>query len=133
MQVFMRANKFNNDPYYSKQITLELEPTADSFMLIAAATRAGHSLWRDGYRYAKAGVIMIDLVRPAQVPVQLFPSRDPARSAALMRTLDAINLRYGRDTLRPGSTAQRGIWSMRRASLSPCYTTRFEEILCAKS
>jgi hypothetical protein len=55
------------------------------------------------------------------------------RAAALMRTLDAINSRYGRDTLRPGGTTARGTWSMRRANLSPCYTTRFDEMLSAKA
>lgn len=44
----------------------------------------------------------MDLCRTVELPAQFFPSRDPVRSAALMQTLDAVNRRYGRDTLRPG-------------------------------
>jgi DNA polymerase V len=60
MQVFMRTNEFNKDPWYSNQSTFEIEETADSLALIASANRAARSLWRDGYRYAKAGIVLVD-------------------------------------------------------------------------
>lgn len=130
MQVFMHTNRFNNDPSYANQTTFDIEATADSLALIASATRAAASLWRDGYRYAKAGVLLLDLYRPQDLPVaDLFASRDPERSKALMTALDAVNARYGRDTLRPGAVRQGPSWSMRRANLSPCYTTRLDDLL----
>ena len=133
MQVFMRTNEFNNDPKYANQITLQIEPTADSMAIIGTAVRSSRSLWREGFRYAKAGVIFVDLSRADDMPEQLFPSRDPARSKALMKALDLINLRYGRDTLRPGGIAQKASWSMRRANLSPRYTTCPNDVLRAHS
>ena len=125
----MHTNRFNGDPPYANQATVTLEPSNDSFLLINATVRVARRLWRDGFRYAKAGVVFVDLCRADQATTQFFPSRDPARSAALMQALDAVNRRYGRDTLRPGGTGQRPDWSMRRAKLSPAYTTCFEELL----
>jgi DNA polymerase V len=134
MQVFMRTNEHNGDPSYSNQATFELEPTADSLALISSATRAARSLWRDGFRYAKAGIVLVDLYKPAELPVaDLFATRDPEKSKALMGALDAINGRYGRETLRPGGLTNRGGWSMRRGNLSPCYTTRIEDVMNVQS
>lgn len=129
MQVFMRTHEFNHDPKYSNQITLQIEPTADSLAIIGTAVRSARALWRDGFRYAKAGVIFVDLSRADEMPAQFFPSRDPVRSDALMKALDVVNLRYGRDTLRPGGTTPKAAWSMRRNNLSPSYTTRAEDML----
>jgi DNA polymerase V len=130
MQVFMRTNEFNNDPKYSNSVTFEIETTADSFALVGAATSAARGIWRHGYRYFKAGVILLDLSHPKDLPVaDLFASRDPVKSKALMSALDSINSRHGRDMVRPGGL-KRGAagWSMRRENLSPCYTTRIEDI-----
>lgn len=133
MQVFMRTNEFNSDPKYSNQITVQIEPTADSLSIIGTAVRNARTLWRDGFRYAKAGVIFVDLSRADDLPAQFFPSQDPARSESLMKALDLVNLRYGRDTLRPGGTAPKAAWSMRRNNLSPSYTTRADDMLKAMS
>lgn len=134
MQVFMRTNEHNGDPWYSNQATFEVEPTADSMALISSATRAARGLWRDGFRYAKAGIHLIDLYKADELPVaDLFASRDPERSKALMGALDAINGRFGRETVRPGGLTDNGGWSMRRGNLSPCYTTRLDDILSARA
>ncbi len=130
MQVFMHTNLFNKDPRYSNQRTMTVEPTDNSFALIATATRAAKALWRPGFRYQKAGIILIDLTSPQDLPMQdMFASRDPEKSKALMAALDAVNLRYGRGTLRPGLVAPAPRWGMRRANLSPAYTTRIKDIL----
>lgn len=130
MQVFMHTNRFNNDPSYANQATVAIEPTADSLALIATATRAAGAMWRDGYRYQKAGIILLDLYQPAGLPVaDLFASLDPEKSKALMAALDAVNGRFGRNTLRPGAVAATPSWGMRRGNLSPCYTTREADLL----
>lgn len=74
-------------------------------------------------------MIFIDLYRAEDLPGSMFPTRDPVRSEKLMQTLDAVNLRFGRDTLRPGGLAAKAGWSMRQAKVSPRYTTRVEEML----
>jgi len=134
MQVFMRTNEFNNDPKYANSATFEVEATADSFALIGAATGAARRLWRQGYRYAKAGIILLDLYQRDDLPVgDLFATRDPGRSQSLMTALDAINGRFGRETVRSASVGYQRGWSMRRGNLSPCYTTRIGDILVVKA
>lgn len=133
VQVFMHTNRFNGDPPYANQATVSLEPSADSFALIGTTVKVARSMWRDGFRYAKAGVVFIDLCRAAEMPAQFFPTRDPVRSAALMQTLDTLNRRFGRDTVRPGGTGATPDWSMRRANVSPAYTTKFKDLLNARA
>ncbi|SPU44588.1 DNA polymerase V subunit UmuC [Brevundimonas diminuta] len=109
------------DPSYGNQMSFGIEPTADSMALIRSAVRAADRMWRDGFRYQKAGIILLDLNAPADLPVaDLFASTAPEKSKALMAALDAVNGRFGRDTLRPGAIRQAPAWGMRRGNLSPC-------------
>lgn len=101
----------------------------DTLMLIKDALRAGRRLWRPGYRYAKVGIVLIDLQPAEKMPEMLFPSIDPERSARLMGAMDTINERYGRRTLVPGRAGLAHRWSMRRQRLSPRYTTDVDEML----
>ena len=58
---------------------------------------------------------------------------DDERRLRAMHAVDAINRRHGRQTIRPLSlSADRG-WDMRRQRLSPCYTTRIDEVLRVKA
>lgn len=130
MQVFLHTNRFSAiDRQYGNQASFTIEPTADGFALMAAAVAAARRLWRDGYRYAKAGVILLELRHEWQHDPDLFPSRDPQRSKVLMATMDGLNRRFGRMTISPGSVRAQPVWGMRRGNVSPCYTTRFEEML----
>jgi len=130
MQVFLQTNRFSkSDRQYVNQTSFAIEPSSDSFTLIGNVTRAARHIWRDGYRYAKAGIILLDLSAAHELPPNFFPSRDPQKSAALMRAMDALNQRYGRNTLRPGTVAAHPRWGMRRANLSPSYTTRADQLL----
>lgn len=77
----------------------------------------GRSYFQPLDRYAKAGVVLVDPYRPAELPVaDMFATRDPAKSKALMGALDAINGRFRRG-------------AARRSNLSPCYTTRLDDML----
>lgn len=130
MQVFMHTNKFNNDPSYANQITIQIEPTDDTLMLIRAATKAAQKIFRKGYRYSKAGIIFVDIYQKAEMPLRMFSDIDPVKSAKLMAALDSVNLKFGRNSLTAGGVLpQVSGWSMKRGSLSPSYTTNFEEIM----
>ena len=132
MQVFIETNEFApRDPQYNATRTFAIETTADTRALISSALRALEAMWRDGYRYAKAGVVLLDLYVPQQVVPSLFPTRNPTRSAALMRAMDAIADRHGRGAVRVASTAPAGNWNMKRQRLSPRYTTAADEMLAA--
>jgi len=132
MQVFLMTNRFKPTfPQYHPQQTFAIEATSDTMALIGSATRSVDRMWRDGFRYVKAGIVLLDLHPPSAFPPSMFPTRDPKRSAVIMRMMDSITDRHGRGAVRIASTAPEGGWSMKRQRLSPRYTTNADEMLQA--
>jgi DNA polymerase V len=97
--------------------------------LIRAAMTALAALYKPGYRYKKAGVILLDLVPAAAVQSSLFDAPDDARSIARMRAIDRLNGRFGRGTIAFGTAGERQVWALRREFISPRYTTVWDELL----
>jgi DNA polymerase V len=132
VMVFVQTNPFRpQDAQYARERMLALPvATADTGAIIGAAQRALAAIWRPGFHYKKAGVMLLDLVKAERVQTGLFDHPDDARSQARMRTLDKLNRRFGRDTVffAAAGVNRRG-WSMQRGSLSPRYTTNWDELL----
>ena len=99
-------------------------PTDDTRTLTATARRLAERLYRPGFAYAKAGVLLSDLTpRQARQP-DLFASPGPSpESQRLMQAMDGINARWGRGTLRLAAEGTAQDWQMKRGLLSPRYTT----------
>jgi DNA polymerase V len=132
LAVFVHTNPHNGDAWYSGSRAAQIEPTADTLALIAEAARLLRTIWRPGYRYFKAGVVLGEL-SPARQQGTLFATRDTAKSARAMAALDTVNARFGRGTLRPAATGMFKAWAGRQARHSPRYTTRPEEMLVAQA
>jgi DNA polymerase V len=131
LMVFIETNGFRpQDAQYhaSQTVTLAI-PSADSAKIIRAALSGLAAIWRDGFSYKKAGVMLLDLMPAVSASAGLFEKPDDARSVARMRTVDRINAKYGRDTLTIGATGRRRAWKLRRDFLSPCFTTKWEDLL----
>ena len=129
--VFVQTNRFKPDEAQhcaSRAVHLPVA-TSDTGKLIGATLAGLKSIWRDGYRYKKAGVILLDLHRASAVQEGLFDKADHPRSLTLMRTVDRLNLRFGRNTVTFAAAGIRHPWKMSREFLSPCYTTAWEELL----
>ena len=73
--------------------------------------------------------MLLDLTKAAQVGDGLFDKADDAPSLSRMRAIDALNARFGRDTVVFGRTRQRRQWHLRSNMLSPRYTTDWDELL----
>ncbi|WP_433949999.1 Y-family DNA polymerase [Brevundimonas bullata] len=129
MQVFIHTHPHDGSEWYHGQRSFEIEPTADSFAIIGQAVTAGRSMWQDGRKFAKAGVVLLDLQAQADAPRDLLPTVDPIKSEKLMTALDAVNGRFGRGTLRPGGIRSVTPWSTRANNRSPRYTTRFSDLM----
>ena len=129
--VFVETNRFKpSDAQYAASHTVRLPvASADTGKLIKAAIAAVDKLYKPGYRYKKAGVILLDLVPATRVSAGLFDPPDDARSRACMRALDALNGRYGRGTVAYGTAGERQVWGLRREFISPRYTTAWDELL----
>ncbi|MCG9106302.1 Y-family DNA polymerase [Laribacter hongkongensis] len=118
--------------YHGWQVVPLVYPGSDTLTLTAAAMQALRQIWRDGYRYQKAGVMLIG-IRPAGMEQQdlLAPPPDPRRER-LMSTLDAINRQFGRGKVRLAAERMTEGWHMRQENRSPRYTTNMQEIPCVK-
>jgi DNA polymerase V len=94
ISVFIKTSPFAvKEPYYGNVATEKLlTPTQDTRDIIAAATTALERIWKDGHRYAKAGVMLNDFTGSGVSQLQLFDERPPRpHSAELMKVLDGIN------------------------------------------
>ncbi len=130
VQVFIRTSPFRNTaPQYSNSTTVPLSPaTAATPAILDAALRGLSAIWRDGYAYAKAGVILLDLI-PAGTEIRdLFTPMPPTHHAPLMQAMDALNDRYGRETLHFGLAAAQKDWVSHQDQRTPSYTTRWQDI-----
>ena len=141
---FMTSPFRSSDRQHAVHVTLPLvRPTGDSSVLVSAAAVAVRHQFRAGFRYAKAGAVLSELqpVGREQGELELFaePAAEtgaPAESprAKLMSAMDALNHRFGRDSVRLGTTAAAShgadvrAWAMKQERRSPRYTTRWDEI-----
>ncbi|HYG86258.1 MAG TPA: Y-family DNA polymerase [Azospirillum sp.] len=124
MQVFAHTSPFRDDPPYSGAASSAIRPPADdTFVLIRHATALLRRLWRDGFCYSKAGVMLADLVPRDRVQPTLLDAIDRERSGRLMAAMDAVNARMGRGTLAPATAVAGRSWRMRPENRSPSYTT----------
>lgn len=128
IQVFIRTSRFREPSYRNAtQITLD-PPTQSSSALAHKVTRALDLIYRDGYRYKKAGIFLTEL-RPAQHAQRTLLSGDEQRNQEeLMETVDEINEEFGTDTLHLASSGFKRDWQLCFDHHSPHYTTRWEDI-----
>lgn len=105
MRVSIRTGLFNPDEAkYAKGALVELPyPTNDTLLFTKAATEAVEQVYRPGYRYSKAEVLLMDLRHPGEFTDGLFVVTQPVVSDRLMSVLDEINGKYGRGTMRSAS------------------------------
>ena len=129
--VFAHTNHFRpEDPQYHGMQPVRLPvATADTGKLIAAARRGLGALYRPGYRYKKAGILLLELAPAAAVQGDLFAAADTPRSKARMRAVDMLNRRFGRDTVSFAAAGRRRAWKLRSEFLSPRFTTNWDELL----
>lgn len=102
--------------------------TNSSLELAKFAREALSQIYREGYRYKKAGVIALDIIPENRVQQTLFLNRDE-RHINLMKAIDWLNSQYGQQTIRLASQHPKGILKMRREKLSPRYTTNLDDII----
>jgi DNA polymerase V len=135
--VFIQTNRFKDgEPQYSNTGERRL-PVATSYTpeLIRAAQTALQAIYRPGFRYKKAGVLLagIEPENARQLSLLAAQPADEARRAGLMRTVDALNARYGRGTMAYAAGGVEPGWRMQRGMLSPRYTTAWEDIPVARA
>ena len=134
LTVFIMTNTFTEEPQYRNSVICELPVATDTTSeLIRAALTGLRRIYRDGYRYKKAGVMCTALVPASQVQPDLFDRQDRPRSKRLMAALDAINARWGAGTLDYASNGVAQAWQTQCHRRSPAYTTDWAALPVARA
>ena len=136
IQVFLQTNPFKpEEPQYNKGVTVKLlHPTNNTFQLAEAAMYGLKKIFKLGYAYKKAGIMLIDLCPGNRVPTDLFSGFDDpetSRAKNLMATLDEINAKMGRGTVRSAGEGVQKAWAMRLDNKSKAFTTDWEQLAIA--
>lgn len=142
VMVFIRTSPFRKDAQYSRSIVVPLlRPSADTGVIVQAAVMGLQAIFMQGYKYAKAGVMLLDLQSNSIVQGELdledgTTHEELIEKSRLMMALDTINKRFGRGTMKMASAGldgDRRVWSMKQERRTPAYTTSWTDIPVARA
>jgi DNA polymerase V len=128
VQVYVRTSPFRTDlPQYAKAVNVPLPtPSGDTLLLTRAALWGLRRIYRSGFEYQKAGIMLMDLSEAGKSQQDLFLTTK--NNDALMKVVDRINGTWGRGTLRSAAEGTTKAWGMKRERMSPRWTTRWDEL-----
>ena len=124
--IFIRTSLFQNKKiFYSNSKTIDFPiATNNSIEIVKAALTGLSTIFKNGYRYQKAGVMLTSLSNSSNGK-NLFSSEKDEKINSLMRSIDNTNYRYGRATLSLASAGVHKKWNMRRQHSSKIDTTDY--------
>ena len=130
VRVCIRTGMFNpEEAKYANGVVVNLPyPTDDVRLLTKAAIEAVDHIYRPGFKYSKAEVMLLNLCQPGEYTNDLFAVSQSAEATRVMTVLDQINGRRGKGTLRSASVPTNPEWGMRREMMSQSYTTRLDQL-----
>jgi DNA polymerase V len=128
--VFLTTNRFSKTGQYSNSKTVELAVATNSTREIREWTRKTlDEIYHKGFLYKKVGVILQDLQPETAETIRLYNEANYEKDKRLMRALDKISGKFGREAIRFGVQKSRDCWQMKSEMRSSKFTTRFSEIL----
>jgi DNA polymerase V len=130
LTVFIRTSPFDKyRKYYSNSITIDLPiATSNSLEIIKTAISGLKKIYKYGYFYQKAGIVLSKLTGSSENELNLLAPIMENKSKTLMKAIDFTNAKYGRNAV---SIAQAGInnsWKMRREHSSKIDTASFDSL-----
>lgn len=119
--VFVQTNRFRKDlPEYRNAVTRILpNPTNSSILIGRVVNELFETIYKDGFHYKKAGVIVNDFVPENERLISLFEEDSQNQHLPVMKAMDAMNKKFGKDKVRLGSMSGENTFG--RARLSPEY------------
>ena len=132
VSVIIKTNPFSElEEYYHGYKTMSFNtPTNDTIDIVSAAESLLKSIYKKEFVYKKSGVIVGDIIPQNQIQLNMFDidekriKRDKLNSA-----VDLINQAVGRNTVHIGSQGIARKWQLKQEKLSPCYTTKWDDLL----
>lgn len=127
--VFIDTNPFRTDLSQYSQHAIMTMPVAtnSSIEIVSYVSQALEQIFRPGYQYKKAGVMLMDICSQDAVQGNIWDKIDREKHRKIMEVLDRTNDRYGRNTLKLAVLGDGEQWKIRQERLTPCYTTRLSD------
>lgn len=135
LMVFIHTNNFREDlPQYFKNCVIKLPvPTNSTPEIVHYALAALRNIYRKGYHYKKAGVIIMDITPDRAIQGNIFDTVDRAKQQKLMEVVDKLNNGFTRNNLTLAIQGGHKKWKLKQERLSPCYTTKLVDIIRIKT
>jgi DNA polymerase V len=128
VMVWFETSRFSGS-FYAPSKVMHLERMTNYTPDIVKATlTAVREAFRKGYRYRKGGVMLLELSAAKNRQYDLLSPRNEPKQEAMMTALDAINKKFGSNTLFYAAAGIRQEWQMMRQMKSPHYTTMWGEL-----
>jgi DNA polymerase V len=133
LHVFLQTNPHRpQDAQYFQFVTLELEVATNlTTILMKHAMKALDMIFREGYNYQKAGVMVLDLIPQKEIQLGLFEILNSERDRKLMEKVDELNKVFGKDKVRFGVQDYGKNWKLKQGNLSHAFTTRLHQVIKA--
>lgn len=128
--VFIQNSPFDKTEFYGRSLVVALpSPTDNTILINRTALWILKRLYKEGIYYQKAGVMLMELVPAQGQQADLFGfSLGDDKATKLMDTLDSINKKYSKGTIKLASEGTKKVWAMRRNYKSPNYTGAWMEL-----
>ena len=104
-------------------------PTNNSGEIVSLANQAMKEIYKSDYVYKKAGVIVGEISPQEILQTSLFDDVNREKKMRAMIAVDKINMSMGRHKVRLAAQGFEQTWKPKQESVSPCYTTKFSDIL----
>lgn len=130
--VSIRTNRFNlNDSQYKSNRYLRLSfPTSETSEIVQYCRKALLDIYKEGYRFKKAGVILTDIKQTDEINLDLFDEIDRAKQNRLSKAIDAVNNKAGFQSVRLAiQGVNKGRWNLKKDFASKCYSTKLSDII----
>ena len=128
--VFIQNSPFDEAQYYAVSRTIGLpSPTNSTIKIANAALWCLKKMYKPNVYYQKCGVMLMDLVPEGGQQLDIFGySNGNEKASVLMETMDKINKKYARSTIKLASEGLNKSWAMNRDFKSPNYTGNWNEL-----
>lgn len=129
--VFIHTNNFRTDlpQYFNSKSVDFLVPTDSTIEITDYALNALESIYREGYQYKKAGVIISEITSNKGIQTNMFDDVDREKHKRLMKVIDKLNKGFNSNVLNLAIQGQSKEWNLKRELLTPCYTTKLSDVI----
>lgn len=131
LHLFVQTNEHRiQDEQYYRSIDVALPvASSDTTELLHYANLGLDRIYRPGINYHKVGCMALNLIPANQIQFSMFDAQNRLRKNTMMKALDNLNLDLGKNAVKFATQGNGKNWHLRQEKCSPCYTTRWQDIL----